>query len=60
MSELPLLPLNGESCLVSDEGAHAVNATQVRMSLAPGCGSRLVFRMRRFVNPPTLSHPWPE
>jgi hypothetical protein len=26
--------------------------------LEPGCGTRLEFRMSRYVNQPTLIHPW--
>jgi hypothetical protein len=35
-------------------GAH------ILVRLAPGCGERIIFTMRRFVNQPTLSLPWPE
>jgi len=35
-----------------------INARRLTVRLAAGCGQRLVFRMRRFVNPPTLALPW--
>jgi hypothetical protein len=30
----------------------------VDVRLEPGCGTRLVFRMTRYANQPTLTHPW--
>ncbi|MEO1997963.1 MAG: hypothetical protein ABGZ17_22105 [Planctomycetaceae bacterium] len=35
-----------------------INARKLTVRLAPGCGDRLVFRMRRFANQPTLALPW--
>jgi len=35
-----------------------INARRLTVRLAPGCGTRLLFRMRRFVNRPTLALPW--
>jgi hypothetical protein len=36
----------------------AVGGTHFRVHLEPGCGARLVLKMRRFVNQPTLALPW--
>jgi hypothetical protein len=36
----------------------AVNGPHITVRLEPGCGSRLVLKMRRFVNAPTLALPW--
>jgi hypothetical protein len=36
----------------------AVGGPQFRVRLAPGCGDRIVLKMRRFVNPPALAMPW--
>ncbi len=36
----------------------AVNANRVNIRLDPGCGTRVVLPMRRFVNQPTLALPW--
>ena len=41
-----------------DQQTRPVNARQLTVRLAPGCGNRLVFRMKRFVNAPTLALPW--
>ena len=35
-----------------------VDRPEVAVELAPGAGASLVFRMRRYANPPTLSFPW--
>ena len=35
-----------------------VDRPDVTVHLAPGAGARLVFKMRRYANPPTLSPPW--
>lgn len=35
-----------------------VNGTHLSVRLDAGCGSRLVLKMRRFVNQPTLALPW--
>ncbi|MBI3824043.1 MAG: hypothetical protein HY289_15350, partial [Planctomycetes bacterium] len=36
----------------------ALNGTHLTVRLEPGCGSRLVLKMRRHVNAPTLALPW--
>lgn len=41
-----------------DGATTAVNGTHLRVRLEPGCGSRFAFKMRRFVNQPTLALPW--
>ena len=35
-----------------------VGATSFSVRLAPGAGSRLVLKVRRYVNAPTLMPPW--
>ena len=35
-----------------------VNAPSLTLRLEAGCGGRLVLRLRRHVNPPTLAFPW--
>jgi hypothetical protein len=41
------------------EGASAaINGPLVNVRLAPGSGARIVFRMARYKNAPTLAHPW--
>ena len=35
-----------------------VDAPLVTVRLAPGCGQRIVFEMRRYANQPTVRHPW--
>lgn len=35
-----------------------INGPLLHVRLEPGCGARLRFRMARYVNPPTLAHPW--
>jgi hypothetical protein len=35
-----------------------VNATHFRVRLEPGAGTRLVLRMKRYVNQPTMRFPW--
>jgi hypothetical protein len=35
-----------------------INSPHLSVCLGPGCGSRLVLKMRRFVNAPTLALPW--
>ena len=35
-----------------------VNSRAVRVHLAAGAGAKLVIRMKRFANKPTLAHPW--
>jgi hypothetical protein len=41
----------GEETLALDRSAFTVR-------LAPGCGSRIEMRMKRYVNAPTLAFPW--
>jgi hypothetical protein len=36
----------------------AIDGPHLSARLEPGCGSRLVLKMRRFVNQPTLAMPW--
>jgi len=36
----------------------AVNGPHLTVRLNPGAGSRLVFQMTRYKNPPNLTHPW--
>lgn len=36
----------------------AIGGPIVNVRLEPGCGARIRFRMARYVNPPTLAHPW--
>jgi hypothetical protein len=44
---------------VADGGAgRPVNARSFTVRLAPGAGSRLQLKMRRYANPPTLDFPW--
>jgi hypothetical protein len=42
----------------ADGKTAAVNAPSLTLRLGPGCGGRVVLRMRRHVNPPTLALPW--
>ena len=35
-----------------------IDGSSVRLRLEPGCGSRLVFSMRRYANQPRLAMPW--
>jgi hypothetical protein len=35
-----------------------IDAPTLTIRLAPGSGQRLVFRMKRFANQPTMSFPW--
>jgi hypothetical protein len=41
-----------------DGRAVKVNGTSFTVRLSPGAGARLMLRMRRFVNRPTLAFPW--
>jgi hypothetical protein len=41
-----------------DGKSSAVNRTHLSVRLEPGCGCRLVLKMRRYVNTPTLALPW--
>jgi len=36
----------------------AIDNSHVAVRLAPGCGTRLTFRMKRYANPPTMTFPW--
>jgi hypothetical protein len=36
----------------------AVNGPHLTVRLAPGCGARLTFRMKRHANRPTMTFPW--
>jgi hypothetical protein len=36
----------------------ALDAPAVAVRLAPGCGARIEFRMKRYANQPTLARPW--
>ncbi len=35
-----------------------INASNFSIRLAPGTGARLILKMKRYANPPTLSFPW--
>jgi hypothetical protein len=35
-----------------------IDASRFRVRLAPGCGRQLTLRIQRYVNPPTMLHPW--
>ena len=35
-----------------------VDSPLLRVELDPGCGARLVLRMKRYANAPTVKHPW--
>jgi hypothetical protein len=51
----------GEHQFVSaawDGATKPVNAPLVTVKLEPGCGARFAFKMRRYVNRPTLAQPW--
>jgi hypothetical protein len=41
-----------------DGASHLVNAATFSVRLAPGCGTKLALKMRRFANAPTLALPW--
>ncbi len=44
---------------VSQEGrSSGIDHRFVTVRLEPGCGARLVFRMKRYANQPTLAQPW--
>jgi hypothetical protein len=36
----------------------AIQDSRLTVRLSPGCGQRLVLKMNRYVNQPTMSHPW--
>jgi hypothetical protein len=44
--------------VLSDGREVPVDRPEVTVHLAPGAGASLVFRMKRYVNPPTLAFPW--
>jgi len=35
-----------------------VDDSSFTVRLEPGCGARLVLKMQRYTNPPTLTFPW--
>lgn len=35
-----------------------INGASFAVDLAPGCGQKIVLKMKRYSNPPTLSFPW--
>jgi hypothetical protein len=41
-----------------DGTATKLDGAQLSVRLEPGCGTRVALKMRRFVNQPTLAHPW--
>ncbi|PZR37121.1 hypothetical protein [Caulobacter segnis] len=43
---------------IGDGPAAALDASSHTLRLDPGAGARLTFKMKRHVNPPTLSFPW--
>ncbi|MGE3821532.1 MAG: hypothetical protein AB7I30_19140 [Isosphaeraceae bacterium] len=44
--------------LQNDGASVAIDAPRVTVRLAPGAGGRLVLKMRRYANPPTMAQPW--
>jgi hypothetical protein len=36
----------------------ALDSSALAFALAPGAGSRITLRMRRYANPPTFAFPW--
>jgi len=38
--------------------SQVVNSNQLTIKLAPGAGGRFVFKMKRYVNQPTMTFPW--
>lgn len=46
------------SAAVGEGGATLVDASAFTLRLAPGAGTRLTFKMKRYTNAPTLSFPW--
>jgi hypothetical protein len=51
----------GEHQLISvrqGEQSTRINAPRLTLHLEPGCGQKLVLTMRRYVNTPTVKHPW--
>jgi hypothetical protein len=45
--------------VATDGKSSPVNRPHLLVRLAPGCGSRLVLKLRRYVHAPTLAMPWP-
>jgi hypothetical protein len=43
---------------LGDAVAMKLDTRRLRVRLAPGAGTRLVIKMRRHVNQPTMTHPW--
>ena len=37
---------------------HPVNAATLPLRLAPGAGAKVVLKMKRYANQPTMSFPW--
>ena len=46
------------SAAVGEGAAVPVDASAFTLKLAPGAGTRLTFKMKRYTNAPTLSFPW--
>jgi hypothetical protein len=44
--------------ILDDFRTKKLDARRIQVRLAAGAGKRLVFKMRRYVNQPTMSHPW--
>ena len=42
----------------ADGGALPIGGSHFAVRLAPGAGSRISIRMKRYANPPTLAFPW--
>jgi hypothetical protein len=38
----------------------AIGGSNLTVRLAPGCGARLTFKMKRYANSPTMAFPWDE
>jgi len=46
-----------ESVTIGDKTTR-INSALLRVQLNPGSGERLILRMKRYANPPTVLHPW--
>jgi hypothetical protein len=44
--------------VTTDQGTTAIHSTSFGVSLAPGCGGRLMISMKRYAGQPTLAQPW--
>lgn len=44
--------------VTADGQTTAIGGRHLKVRLEPGCGARLVFRMARYKNQPTLAYPW--